>query len=145
MNKLAIYKAPNLFYSLDGLVKIFKPAEKRVSHVKSALIFNICKGNVYFFSSDVCIIKFKNIIDLNALEGRPQRQILLEPGGDQNVVLRKINDLSDDVLAVGARYQVKDIKCNAVNQLGDHTSGVLGKYFNISFVMKKINKCFFDI
>lgn len=64
--------------------------------------------------------------DLNALDVRPQRQLLLETGGAQDVVLRKINDLSDHVLAVGPRYQMADIKCGVLNKLGEHTSGVLG-------------------
>ncbi|KAL5274584.1 TRUB2 family protein [Megaselia abdita] len=106
MNQILTYNAPTVFKRLNGIVKLLKPALKRVSHVKNAFLFNVCK-------------------DLNALNVRPPRQILLESGGAQNVVLRKVNDLSDHILAVGPRYQIKDIKCSVVNHLGEHTSGVL--------------------
>lgn len=68
--------------------------------------------------------------DLNALETRKPRKILLESGGAQTVLLRKINDLSDHTLAVGPRYQMSDIRCTAVNHLGEHTSGVLSNFLH---------------
>lgn len=107
MTLTKVYDAVTAFRYLNGIINVFKPAEKKTNHVRKAILHNLCR-------------------DLNNLEVRPPRQIeMLEPGGDQGPIVRKIADLSDDILAVGPRYQMKDIKCAPVAKLGFHTSGVL--------------------
>lgn len=54
--------------------------------------------------------------------------LMLEPGGDQRPIVRRVADLSDYDLAVGARYQMSDIRCALVADVGIHTSGVLRRF-----------------
>uniref|UniRef100_A0A0K8V2A7 Putative tRNA pseudouridine synthase 2 n=1 Tax=Bactrocera latifrons TaxID=174628 RepID=A0A0K8V2A7_BACLA len=111
MSLTKVYDAPTVFRYLNGIMNIYKPAGMKVSHVKNAVLHNVVQ-------------------DLNDMEVREPRRLetpLLEPGGDANPLLRKIQsiDLADHVLATGPRYQISDIRCALVAGLGIHTSGVL--------------------
>lgn len=107
MTLIKVYDAVTAFKHLNGIINVFKPPGRKTSHVRTAILHNLCR-------------------DLNQLEVREPRKLeMLEPGGDQGPVVRKIADLSDHVLAVGPRYQMQDIKCAPVVKLGFHTSGVL--------------------
>ncbi|CAD7012956.1 mitochondrial mRNA pseudouridine synthase Trub2 [Ceratitis capitata] len=111
MSLTKVYDAPTVFRHLNGIMNIYKPAGMKVKHVKNAVLHNIAK-------------------DLNEMKVREPRKLhtpLLEPGGDANPLLRKINsiDLADHILATGPRYQISDIRCALVAGLGIHTSGVL--------------------
>lgn len=75
------------------------------------------------------IIKILDLNDMSVRESRDAEDetLLLEPGGAQNPVVRKVASLSDHVLAVGPRYQITDIRSAPAGSLGVHTSGVLCK------------------
>lgn len=71
-------------------------------------------------------------LDLNQMETREPRKMLnidlqSNGSGKPEYSVRVEPDLSDHVLAVGPRYQIEDIKCNVVTNLGENTSGVLRK------------------
>lgn len=64
------------------------------------------------------------------METRAPRQMInidLKPNAEEGYSVRVEPDLSDHVLAVGPRYQIEDVKCNVVTNLGENTSGVLRK------------------
>lgn len=102
-----VYDAPIAWKYLNGLINVYKPAGKKVLDVRNSLLFNLCK-------------------DLNEMKVRePRKMLSIEPGGPHGHITRKITDISDDILAVGQRYQIIDFKCNVAANLGRHTSGVL--------------------
>lgn len=57
----------------------------------------------------------------------PRFRVQIESATQNRFKVKVEEDLSDCVLAVGARYQISDIKCIPVASLGQQTSGVLGK------------------
>lgn len=60
---------------------------------------------------------------------RPSRErIAIESGGPEKYFIRRMEDLSDHVLAVGPRYEMTDIKCSIASRLGPNTSGVLRRF-----------------
>ncbi|XP_055853949.1 pseudouridylate synthase TRUB2, mitochondrial [Episyrphus balteatus] len=120
MTLTKVYDAATAFKYLNGIINVFKPAGRKASHVRIAIIHNLCR-------------------DLNQLEVRePRKMEMLEPGGDQGPVVRKVADLSDHILSVGPRYQMQDIKCAPVSKVGFHTSGVL--LFGINRGLKQSSK-----
>lgn len=80
-----------------------------------------------------CFYAVKNhtfglVLDLNQLEVRPSLQrVVIENNLDAKLVVRKVEDLSDNVLVTGPRYQPDDIKCRFCANHGRFTSGVIGK------------------
>jgi len=102
-----VYDAPTIYRCLNGIIGIYKPAAKKINQVRNAILHNIC-------------------IELNKLEVRePRRLLAINPGGVHEQILKNVADLSDDVLAVGPRYQIEDFKLRSVAHLGPNTSGVL--------------------
>lgn len=100
-------EAPKVWNQLNGIINVYKPANVKLKHVKNAVLSNLCK-------------------DLNQLEVRePTERLSIEPGGAHKYVVRKLENFADNILSVGPRYQIEDIKCGPIAGLGIHTSGVL--------------------
>ncbi|XP_055382993.1 pseudouridylate synthase TRUB2, mitochondrial [Condylostylus longicornis] len=102
-----VYDAPTVFKYLNGVLAVYKPAGKKVIHVRNAILHNICK-------------------ELNELEIREPRKLMaIAPGGSYGQILKNVTDLSDDILAVGPRYKMEDFKFRPAVNLETYTSGVL--------------------
>uniref|UniRef100_A0A182SX58 Pseudouridine synthase II N-terminal domain-containing protein n=1 Tax=Anopheles maculatus TaxID=74869 RepID=A0A182SX58_9DIPT len=99
--------APTVWNYLNGLVNIYKPAGITVQQVQNTIIHNICR-------------------DLNQLEVRPslQRVVINNAAHDSKLNVTKVEDLSDNVLVTGPRYQPDDIKCRFSANHGRFSSGV---------------------
>ncbi|XP_035897750.1 mitochondrial mRNA pseudouridine synthase Trub2-like [Anopheles stephensi] len=99
--------APTVWNYLNGLVNLYKPAGVTVQQVQNTIIHNLCR-------------------DLNQLEVRPSLQrVVIGNAGESKLVVRKVEDLSDNVLVTGPRYQPEDIKCRFSANHGRFTSGVI--------------------
>lgn len=71
-------------------------------------------------------------IDLNELEVRPQREIVkieADPSSEKFLVTQQ-KDLADNVLVVGERYQLSDIRSSTSCALGKFSCGVLGWFID---------------
>lgn len=44
MSVTKVYDASVVFKHLNGLINIYKPAGMKMKHVKSAILYNICRG-----------------------------------------------------------------------------------------------------
>lgn len=75
------------------------------------------------------IITYNNVLlELNEMDCREQEKYVSiegDPAKSMSVVVRE--NFADDVLVVGPRYQLDDVKCSWSNFLGFNTSGVLCK------------------
>lgn len=107
MSLVKIKDAPTVWKYLNGVVNLYKPAGLTVQQVRRTIIGNLCR-------------------DLNQLTVRPPLQrIAIESGSDSAYHVRTIEDLSDNVLVVGPRYQTDDIRIRMSANHGRLTSGVL--------------------
>ncbi|XP_058130395.1 pseudouridylate synthase TRUB2, mitochondrial [Anopheles ziemanni] len=98
--------APTVWNYLNGLVNLYKPSGVTVQQVRNAIIHNLCR-------------------DLNQLEVRPSLQrVVIEDRPQSKLIVRKVEDLSDNVLVSGPRYQPDDVKCRFCANHGRFTSGV---------------------
>nr|XP_029729526.1 mitochondrial mRNA pseudouridine synthase Trub2-like [Aedes albopictus] len=107
MSLVKIKDAPTVWNYLNGVVNVYKPAGLTVQQVRHTIIGNLCR-------------------DLNQLKVRPPLQrITIESGSDSKYLVRRKEDLSDNVLVVGPRYQTEDIRMRMSANHGRLTSGVL--------------------
>uniref|UniRef100_A0AAG5CQG5 Pseudouridine synthase II N-terminal domain-containing protein n=1 Tax=Anopheles atroparvus TaxID=41427 RepID=A0AAG5CQG5_ANOAO len=101
-----VTEAPTVWNYLNGLVNLYKPAGVTIQQVRNTVVHNLCR-------------------DLNQLEVRPSLQrVVIEDGFESKLVVRKVEDLSDNLLVVGPRYQPDDVKCRFCANHGRFTSGV---------------------
>ncbi|XP_050101597.1 pseudouridylate synthase TRUB2, mitochondrial [Anopheles aquasalis] len=101
-----IKDAPTVWNYLNGVVNLYKPAGITAQQVRNTVVHNLCR-------------------DLNLLNVRPALQrVVIEDGFDSSLVVRKEEDLSDNVLVVGPRYQPEDVKTRFCANHGKFTSGV---------------------
>ncbi|XP_053681062.1 pseudouridylate synthase TRUB2, mitochondrial [Anopheles nili] len=99
--------APTVWSYLNGMVNLYKPAGVSVQQVRNTIIHNLCR-------------------DLNKLEVRPSLQrVVIENHHDSKLTVRRVEDLSDNVLVTGPRYQPEDVKCRFSANHGRFTSGVI--------------------
>lgn len=107
MSLVKIKDAPTVWNYLNGVINLYKPAGLTVQQVRHTIIGNLCR-------------------DLNQLEVRPPLQrIVIESGTGSDYRVRATEDLSDNVLVAGPRYQTEDIKIRMSANHGRLTSGVL--------------------
>ncbi|XP_055548377.1 pseudouridylate synthase TRUB2, mitochondrial [Wyeomyia smithii] len=99
--------APVAWRYLNGVINVYKPARLTVQQVRHTIIGNLCR-------------------DLNQMKVRPPLQrIAIESGTNSKYLVRRTEDLSDNVLVAGPRYQTEDVKVRMSANHGRLTSGVL--------------------
>ncbi|XP_046476303.1 pseudouridylate synthase TRUB2, mitochondrial [Neodiprion pinetum] len=92
---------------LNGIAAIYKPAGYSLHRTRNTILTHLCR-------------------DLNALEGRPQREyVRIEGETDKPMTVQVVPNLADHLLLTGPHYQQKDFKLSWVNYLGYDTSGVV--------------------
>ncbi|XP_054157661.1 pseudouridylate synthase TRUB2, mitochondrial-like [Oppia nitens] len=101
--------APSVWRLLNGVFCIYKPNHKSVSSTRRTLLNNLCN-------------------DLNDMIVRPPRQMVqiagdLSSGNELKVEIKE--NLSDNPLVVGKRYQQQDFALSVVNNPGYFASGVV--------------------
>lgn len=107
MSLVKLKDAPTVWKYLNGVINVYKPAGLTVQQVRHTIIGNLCR-------------------DLNQLKVRPPlERVSIEGGTDSKYLVRKTEDLSDNVLVVGPRYQIEDIRIRMSANHGRMTSGVL--------------------
>uniref|UniRef100_A0A182QX86 Pseudouridine synthase II N-terminal domain-containing protein n=1 Tax=Anopheles farauti TaxID=69004 RepID=A0A182QX86_9DIPT len=123
MSLKLVKDAPTVWSYLNGVVNLFKPAGITVQQVRNTVIHNLCR-------------------DLNQLEVRPALQrVVIDNCNESKLVVRKVEDLSDNILVTGPRYQPDDIKCRFCANHGRFTSGVIvlgiNKGTNLAFRLQQ--------
>ncbi|XP_058824112.1 pseudouridylate synthase TRUB2, mitochondrial [Topomyia yanbarensis] len=107
MSLAKVQDAPVVWKYLNGLVNVYKPAGLTVQQVRHTIIGNLCR-------------------DLNQLRVRPPLQrVAIEATSDDKFLVRRTEDLADNVLVVGPRYQTEDVKVRMSANHGRFTSGVM--------------------
>ncbi|XP_046740601.1 mitochondrial mRNA pseudouridine synthase Trub2 [Diprion similis] len=92
---------------LNGIATIYKPASYGLHRTRNTILTHLCR-------------------DLNALEGRPQREyVRIEGETNQPMTVQVVPNLADHLLLTGSHYQQKDFKLSWANYLGHNTSGVV--------------------
>ncbi|XP_052868626.1 pseudouridylate synthase TRUB2, mitochondrial [Anopheles cruzii] len=115
--------APTVWNFLHGVINLYKPAGVTTHQVRNTVINNLCR-------------------ELNQLDVRPALQrIAIEDGFKSQLVVRKVEDLSDNVLVAGPRYHPEDLKCRFCANHGKFTSGVtilgINKGTNLAFQLQQ--------
>ncbi|XP_017771216.1 PREDICTED: probable tRNA pseudouridine synthase 2 [Nicrophorus vespilloides] len=96
-----------LWRTLKGVICIYKPADTKLSHVRTTIINKLCA-------------------DLNQLDCRPPiDHVVVEPDEKDCFDVKVVPNLADHPMVVGPRYQANDLPCSWSNFLGTSTSGVL--------------------
>lgn len=65
--------------------------------------------------------------DLNSLDVRPTRSMVTIDPSPNGYEVKVVENMGDHILAVGPRYDFKDIRCSVATHLGKNTSGVMSK------------------
>lgn len=101
-----VHYGPEAWNMLQGVFCVYKPFDMTTGFLRKAVISNLCR-------------------DLNLLKPRPASPILAIEGniGERLVVTEKEN-FADSPLALGPRYQPKDIKLSWAQYLQKDVSGV---------------------
>ncbi|XP_055611826.1 pseudouridylate synthase TRUB2, mitochondrial [Uranotaenia lowii] len=133
MSLVKVKDAPTVWKYLNGVVNIYKPSGLTVHQIRHTIIGNLCR-------------------DLNDLEVRPSLQrVTIEPtpaiktegvsDTTSRYIVKRTEDLSDNVLVCGPRYQTEDVKIRMSANHGRLTSGVLvvgiNKGTDIAFQVQK--------
>ncbi|XP_053697034.1 pseudouridylate synthase TRUB2, mitochondrial [Sabethes cyaneus] len=104
---IKVENAPVVWRFLNGVINVYKPACLTVQQVRQTIIGNLCR-------------------DLNQMKVRPPLQrIAIESVANSKYIVRQTEDLSDNVLVAGPRYQPEDVKVRMSANHGRLTSGVL--------------------
>lgn len=107
MSLTKVKDAPTVWRYLNGVISLYKPSALTIQQVRHTIVGNICR-------------------DLNALEVRPPlERVVIEESTSDKLTVRRTEDLSDDILVCGPRYQPDDVKTRVAASLGRLTSGVL--------------------
>lgn len=92
---------------LNGLFVIYKPANIPLLVSRQTISQNLCA-------------------DLNKMKVRPPNPyVLIEGETNKQLTVSVRQSYADDILVVGPRYQVSDIKINYANHIQHHTSGIV--------------------
>ncbi|XP_001850528.2 mitochondrial mRNA pseudouridine synthase Trub2 [Culex quinquefasciatus] len=107
MSLVTVKDAATVWKYLNGVINVYKPAGLTVQQVRHTIIGNLCR-------------------DLNELRVRPPLQrVAIASGAESRFVVRTVEDISDNVLVVGPRYQTEDLRVRTCTNHGRLTSGVL--------------------
>lgn len=147
---LLVWKASQAWKFLNGTINVYKPAEMTTGRVINAIKTNLVKGKqVCFFTHKDQVNRYYvqitfNSIDLNELEpDEPKPLVQIQSVDNESYDIQLVPNLGQSRLATGPRYTEKFLRIHPAEQLGYHTSGVLGKVSIVwkIFQFKNSNKC----